>query len=122
MHKKMIVVAAAVLALCLSSAQADDTKTYKGWVSDASCGAEHVGGKNAGCVRKCVKGGAHVGHPEWTAQAMVLVLDETNDIVVISNPEKLAGHEAEHVTVTAKVAEDKSIEVLEFTAEPNKTE
>ena len=113
MHKKTFIVAAA-LALCLGSTQADDAKTYKGWVSDASCGAEHVGGKNPGCVRKCVKGGAHIGHPEWAAQAMVLVLDDTNEIVTISNPDKLAGHEAEHVTVTARVAEDKSIEVLEL--------
>ena len=112
--RKNIFLAAAVLAFCLASTQADDTKTYTGWVSDAMCGASHVGGKNAECVRKCVKGGAHVGHPEWTAQAMVLVLDDTNDVVVISNPEKLAGHEAEHVKVTARVGEDKSIEVLEF--------
>jgi hypothetical protein len=107
-------IAAAVLAFCLGSTQADDTKTYTGWVSDAHCGAAHVGGKNADCVRKCVKGGAHVGHPEWTPQAMVLVLDETNEVVVISNPEKLAGHEAEHVKVTARVGEDQRIEVLEF--------
>ena len=112
--RKNILIAAAALAFCLSSAQADDTKTFKGWVSDAMCGAAHVGGKNAECVRKCVKGGAHVGHPEWEAQAMVLVLDDSNDVVVISTPDKLAGHEAEHVTVTAKVAEDKSIEVVEL--------
>jgi len=111
--RKNIFIAAAALAFCLASAQADDTKTYTGWISDAMCGAEHVGGKNAECVRKCVKGGAHVGHPEWTAQAMVLVLDDTNDVVVISNPEKLEGLEAEHVKVTAKVAENKSIEVVE---------
>jgi hypothetical protein len=112
--RKNMFIAAAVLAFCLASIQADDTKTYSGWVSDANCGASHVGGKNAECVKKCIKGGAHIGHPEWTPQAMVLVLDETNDIVVISNPEKLEGHEAKHVTVKARVGEDQRIEVLEL--------
>lgn len=111
--RKLTFLAAALLVFTLG-ASSDDTKTFTGWVSDAHCGAAHVGGENPGCVRKCVKGGAHVGHPEWTPQAMVLVLDESNEIVVISNPEKLAGHEAEHVTVTARVGEDKRIEVVEL--------
>ncbi|HKR65351.1 MAG TPA: hypothetical protein VJZ00_16585, partial [Thermoanaerobaculia bacterium] len=77
-----------------------------------SCGAEHVGGKGADCVRKCVKGGAHIGHPEWEAQAMVLVVDKTEQILVIDNPELLAGREAQHVTLKAETNGD-HLRVLE---------
>src|SRR5215213_7181986 len=117
MHKKLFLAAAALLFTFAGSA-VDDVKTYSGWVSDANCGVKHVGGKNPDCVRKCVKGGAHVGHPEWTAQAMVLVLDDTNEILVIDNDEKLAGHEAEHVQVKARAGEASHIEVLELVDAP----
>ena len=98
---KYLVVASLLVLACSSSAPPSPQKTgsYRGWVSDASCGAAHVGGKNPSCVRKCIKGGAHVGHPEWTPQAMVLVLDGDQRIVTIANPEALFGKEAEHVTV-----------------------
>jgi hypothetical protein len=75
-----------------------------GWVSDAHCGAAHVGGKNPSCVQKCIKGGAHVGHPEWTPQAMVLVVDGSEQVLVIENPEVLVGKEAMHVTVEGKIS------------------
>ena len=88
-----------VLACSTTTPPPKKTTSYRGWVSDANCGAAHVGGKNPSCVRKCLKGGAHVGHPEWTAQAMVLVLDGDERIVTIANPEALLGREAEHVTV-----------------------
>lgn len=83
--------------------QGSQVKTVSGWVSDAACGAEHVGGKGADCVRKCIKGGAHIGHPEWEAQAMVLVVDDTNQILIVDNPDTLTGREAQHVIVQARV-------------------
>jgi hypothetical protein len=117
MRNKLFLAAAALLFTFAATA-ADDVKTYSGWVSDANCGAQHVGGTNPGCVRKCLKGGAHVGHPEWTPQAMVLVVDETSEILVIDNQEKLAGHEAEHVQVKARAGEASHIEVLELVDAP----
>lgn len=74
-----------------------------GWVSDANCTTAHVGGKNPGCVIKCAKGGAHIGHPEWTPQAIVLVEDKTDRVLVIDNPEKVAGLEAQHVKIHASI-------------------
>jgi hypothetical protein len=119
MHKKLFLAAAALL-FTFAAAPADDSnvKTYSGWVSDANCGTSHVGGKNPDCVRKCIKGGAHIGHPEWTAQAMVLVVDETNEILVIDNQDALAGHEAEHVQVKAVAGEASHIKVLELLDAP----
>jgi hypothetical protein len=81
--------------------------TISGWVSDASCGTAHVGGKNPDCVVKCMKGGAHIGHPEWEPQAMVLVVDGTERLLVVENPEALLGREAQHVTVEARVRDDR---------------
>jgi hypothetical protein len=117
MHKTLFLAAAALL-FTFAATTADDVKTYSGWVSDANCGTAHVGGKNPDCVRKCIKGGAHVGHPEWTAQAMVLVVDETNEILVIDNQDALAGHEAEHVQVKAVPGEASHIKVLELLDAP----
>jgi hypothetical protein len=94
---------AIAVMLLLAAGCAHTPRTLTGWVSDASCTIEHVGGKGADCVRKCVKGGAHIGHPEWAAQAMVLVLDGTNQVVVVDNPESLTGREAQHVAVTGEV-------------------
>ena len=98
-------------ALALSCATTSSTTMLSGWVSDAHCGVQHVGGKNPDCVRKCMKGGAHIGHPEWTPQAMVLVLDGSEKIVTIANPEALIGREAKHVTVEARV-EGESAEII----------
>jgi len=94
-----MIVAIALTAAACSSAPRQEHLT--GWVSDANCGAAHAGGKNPSCVIKCAKGGAHIGHPEWTAQPLVLVEDETNRVVTVQNPTALSGFEAKHVTVTA---------------------
>ena len=91
-------------------------QTVSGWVSDAHCTVAHVGGKGADCVRKCIKGGAHIGHPEWTPQAMVLVVDGTESVLVVNNPETLTGHEATHVTVKGRVDGDR-IQVSELLAD-----
>jgi len=97
--KKMLI-AALLLAAC---AHRPPQTTVSGWVSDAHCTVAHVGGKNPDCVRKCVKGGAHIGHPEWAPQAMVLVVDETEAVLVVENPETLAGREATHVKITGEL-------------------
>ncbi|HWW61115.1 MAG TPA: hypothetical protein VN181_07100 [Thermoanaerobaculia bacterium] len=105
--KKFAVLAAVLLAACANINHAEKTSRLAGWVSDAACGAEHAkAGSSASCVRKCIKGGASVGHPEWAAQAMVLVLDESEKIYVVHNPESLLGREAEHVVVDAVIDGD----------------
>jgi hypothetical protein len=40
-------------------------------------------------VRKCLKGGARVGHPEWKPQRMVFVADARDEIFVVANSEAL---------------------------------
>jgi hypothetical protein len=93
--------AAALLALACATHQSAPVIT--GWVSDASCGAAHVGGKNPSCVVKCAKGGAHVGHPEWTPQPLVIVEDGSGKLLVIDNPESVTGLEAQHVKIHGRV-------------------
>ncbi|HYC62017.1 MAG TPA: hypothetical protein VEK79_20870 [Thermoanaerobaculia bacterium] len=97
----------AVLLLTAACATAKAPATVTGWVSDAHCTTAHVGGKNPGCVVKCAKGGAHIGHPEWTPQAIVLVEDATERVLIIENPERVAGMEAQHVTITGRVEGDR---------------
>ncbi|HVR41064.1 MAG TPA: hypothetical protein VMU84_18365 [Thermoanaerobaculia bacterium] len=103
-----------LLVVACSSAINHSEKTVRlqGWVSDAACGVEHAkAGSSASCVRKCLKGGASAGHPEWKAQAMVLVLDDTQKIYVVNNPESLLGREAEHVVVEA-IVDGEALRVL----------
>jgi hypothetical protein len=82
---------------------ADRDQTMTGWVSDAGCGAKHTQAGGADCVRKCLKGGQDIGHPEWTAQKMVLVTDGDKTIWVITNPSALKGQEGLHVRITARL-------------------
>ena len=82
---------------------ADRDETISGWVSDAGCGAKHTQPGGADCVRKCLKGGQDMGHPEWTAQKMVFVTDGDKTIWVITNPTVLKGQEGLHVRITAKL-------------------
>ena len=102
--RKLILIAVLLAAACAST---PPVATVSGWVSDANCTTQHVGGKNPDCVRKCAKGGAHIGHPEWTPQAIVLVEDGTDRVLVIDNPEKVAGMEAQHVTIRGRVEGDR---------------
>jgi hypothetical protein len=71
--------------------------TVTGWVSDESCGAMHTKPGGEDCVLKCLKGGAHVGHPEWKPQRMVFVTDDGHKIWVVQNPEALKGLEGKHI-------------------------
>ena|SRR5258708_4607563 len=82
---------------------ADRDQTMSGWVSDAACGAKHTQPGGAGCVRKCLKGGQDIGHPEWTAQKMVFVADGDKMVWVVTNPDALKGQEGLHVRITARV-------------------
>src|SRR5258708_4759560 len=66
---------------CALGMAADREQTMTGWVSDAACGAKHTQPGGADCVRKCLKGGQDIGHPEWVAQKMVFVTDGDKTIL-----------------------------------------
>jgi hypothetical protein len=99
--KKPIVfmIAFLLFQVTVTSAQTKSI-TVTGWVSDENCGALHTKPGGEDCVLKCLKGGAHVGHPEWKPQRMVLVTDEGQKIWVVVNPKALKGFEGKHVSVT----------------------
>jgi hypothetical protein len=71
-----------------------------GWVVDAKCGVKGANAGGAGCTKTCLKAG----------EKMAFVPDGTKDVLIVDNPDKLKGHEAEHVAVTGKM-DSKSIHV-----------
>ena len=102
MKKPIVFMVAGVLLLQLVIAASGKTKsiTVTGWVSDENCGALHTKPGGEDCVLKCLRGGAHVGHPEWKPQRMVFVTDDEQKIWVVTNPKALKGFEGKHVTIT----------------------
>ncbi|MFN7948717.1 MAG: hypothetical protein U0Z53_25405 [Blastocatellia bacterium] len=80
-----------------------------GWVSDEACGASHTKPGGEDCVRKCLKGGAAIGHPEWKPQRMVLVTDKDKEVWVVENPEALKGYEGRHVKIKGQINRSKKI-------------
>ena len=93
-----------------------------GWVSDEACGAAHTKPGREDCVRKCLRGGASVGHPEWKAQRMVFVADPDGQLWIVENPEALKGYEGGHVQIsgwidrkakTVRVAEARAMKQVE---------
>ena len=88
-----------------------------GWVSDEHCGAQHTKPGGAGCIRKCIKGGADVGHPEWKPQRMVFVSEADKKVWVVENPETLKGREGQKVKIRGRIdARKKAILVIEAEA------
>ena len=92
----------AILLFQVAIGASAKTKSIKvtGWVSDENCGTLHTKPGGEDCVLKCLRGGAHVGHPEWKPQRMVFVTDEGQKIWVVVNPKALRGFEGKHVTIT----------------------
>lgn len=105
MKKTIVFTVAALLLLQAAIAGGAKTKsiTATGWVSDEGCGALHTKPGGEDCVLKCLRGGAHVGHPEWKPQRMVFVADEGQKIWVVVNPKALKGLEGKHVTITGQL-------------------
>jgi len=73
-----------------------------GWISDESCGTQHTKPGRAGCVQKCWRGGASVGHPEWKPQRAVFVADDDQGIWIVGNPEAVRNLPATHVVLAGK--------------------
>jgi hypothetical protein len=95
-----------------------DEVTVAGWVSDESCGREHVKPGGEDCVRKCIKGAVDL-NPEWTPQKMVFVTDAEHEIWVVENPEALEGNEGKHLRIAGTLDRGKkSIRVRSATRKP----
>jgi hypothetical protein len=88
---KRIVQLMLVLAVFALVAMAAD---YKGYVSDAKCGAKHAKDHNAKCVEGCVKGGAA---PVFVSEGKVYKVDEAD---------KVKDHLGHDVTITGKIDGD----------------
>ena len=96
-----------VVSVLQAESRTDQVIRLKGWVSDANCGVQHakIGGKE--CVKKCLKGGAHVGHPEWAPQSMIFIQEENQKIWELENPDLLKGYEGEIVLISAVPNQEK---------------
>jgi len=119
MEKKTLLAVGICLMLYVAIAAGDKNKsiTVTGWVSDEACGAAHTKPGREDCVRKCLKGGADIGHPEWKPQRMVFVTDTGQKIWVVENPEALKGHEGHHLKITGQVdTSKKTVHVNEVNA------
>src|ERR1700683_3580374 len=66
----------------------------------SGCGADHTKLGGVSCVRKCLAGGASVGHTEWKPQKMVLVEDTDKSVWTVQNPAALKGSEGRHLIIT----------------------
>jgi hypothetical protein len=73
-----------------------------GWISDESCGTEHTKPGRADCVRKCWRGGASVGHPEWKPQRAVFVADDDQGVWIVDNPQAVRNFPAAHVVLAGR--------------------
>jgi hypothetical protein len=103
MKKILVVMLMLTMLLALAAAMAANTsagKAMNGWVVDAKCGVKGANASGAACTKRCLGAG----------EKMAFVPDGTKDVLLVDNPDKLKGHEAEHVAVTGKV-EGKSIHV-----------
>jgi uncharacterized protein YndB with AHSA1/START domain len=87
------------------------------WVSDSHCGTGHAKPGGEDCVRKCYRGGADVGHPEWLPQKLVLVREGSQSLLVVDNPEQVLPYAGRKVQVTVRPAAGESVvHVLEVLA------
>jgi hypothetical protein len=78
-------------------------QTWIALVSDQACGAMHSGPGHADCIRKCARGGAAIGHPEWKPQPLVLVKEADQSVWTVDNPSALSGLEGQRVRARVKV-------------------
>lgn len=88
-------------ALGLASAQQKDA-SRAGWISDEGCGAQHTKPGGADCVKKCWRGGASIGHPEWKPRRAVFVADGSKAVWMIENPEAVKDFPGAHVLLDGK--------------------
>jgi hypothetical protein len=97
----------ALLAIALSgivmrAGAGPETETWVARVSTQTCEAMHSGSGHGDCIRKCARGGAAIGHPEWKPQPLVLVKEPDQSVWKVDNPSSLSGLEGEKVRAVVK--------------------
>lgn len=95
--KKLLVVLLMLTLVLVVVAVAKEGAAVNGWVTDAKCGLKGTSAAHAACAKKCIAAG------EKTA----FVPDDTQDVLIVDNPDSLKGHEGHHVTVTGNMDKDK---------------
>jgi hypothetical protein len=107
--KHLFVVLALVSAAAFAADQSTKPTTINGWVSDSKCGAMHAG-SGAGCVKKCVEGGAKP----------VFVDDAKKEVWSIDDPASVTSHLGHHVAVVATTnTANKSVHITSLTMLPD---
>jgi len=94
--KRIIAMLIAVGAYAAVAANAVDSKTINGWISDSMCGAKHAG-SGAECVKKCIDGG----------MTPVFVDEGKKQVWTIDNPDAVKKFYGDRVTVKATSDSDK---------------
>ena len=99
--KRIITLAAGVLAMSPLMAIAAGSTQITGYISDSMCGAKHAG-SGAACVKKCIDGG----------EAPVFVDEAKKEVWTIDNPDAVKSFYGTHVTVSATAdASKKSVHI-----------
>jgi hypothetical protein len=88
--KRTLALSTAVLAFAAMAANAADSKTLNGWISDSMCGAKHAG-SGGDCVKKCISGGMQP----------VFVDEGKKQVWTIDNPDAVKKFYGGHVAVKA---------------------
>jgi hypothetical protein len=96
MKKLLLLCLALSLILFVVSFAFADSATVNGYVSDSMCGAKGAKAGHTDCMNKCISKGA----------AYVIVTDDSQKVLTVSNPDALKGHEGHHVAVTGEVQGD----------------
>jgi hypothetical protein len=99
--KRILASLVVALSFAAVAANAADSATINGYISDSMCGAKHAG-SGAACAKKCVSGG----------MSPVFVDEAKKEVWKIDNPESVKDFVGSHVTITAKAdADAKSVHV-----------
>jgi hypothetical protein len=94
--KRMIAMLVAAVSFAAIAANAADSKSINGWISDSMCGAKHAG-SGSECVKKCIEGG----------MTPVFVDEAKKQVWTIDNPDAVKKFYGDHVSVKATADSDK---------------
>jgi len=91
MPRRAVLFSTLLLVTCKMNivSQTNSVAEFTGRVSDTQCGRN----VNVDCNRKCINGGV----------APVLVIDKTNDVVALANPDSLKEYPGAHVEVSGSM-------------------
>lgn len=103
--KRILAMLFAVTAFAATAANAADSTSITGWISDSMCGAKHAG-SGAACVKKCIDGG----------MTPVFVDEAKKQVWTIDNPDAVKSFYGDHVTVKASADASKHTVKIESIA------